>query len=373
MAAVKPGILILTPFYHPNIGGVETHLSDLVSELTKDYYVYVHTYSPLTTPNVKWKKNETHKNIEIYRYQWIGKSIFHWIEKYPFLDFIYLTPYLFIRTFIWLLFNHRKIKTIHSQGLNAALIGNIFQKIFKIRHITSIHAIYSFQKNNLSTKFVKNILQNTNHVLSLSKASKEELVSIGLPPDHISIYTYWINLNIFKPASQKIKHRRLTILFVGRLIKKKGILTLIQVAKSLHYVNFNFIGVGPLSKYLSHIQKQMSNLKYFGAIANNQLPFYYQQADMICVPSQYEEGFGRVVMESLACGLPAIVSDRGGLKEAVDDTVAFTIPPRAENIKQVIVNMANNSNELRHLQQNCRTYATAHYSSGNIKLITKYY
>ena len=54
---------ILTPFFSPNIGGVETHLDDLVNGLDKGgYKVYVQTYSPITTEGVAWKSYEKRGN-----------------------------------------------------------------------------------------------------------------------------------------------------------------------------------------------------------------------------------------------------------------------------------------------------------------------
>ena len=92
------GILIISPFFYPNIGGVETHLSDLVKELSKKYKVFVHTYSPITTQNTSWQKKEKSKNLVIFRHGWFGKNLFHKLEKYSILQFLYLTPYLFLKT-----------------------------------------------------------------------------------------------------------------------------------------------------------------------------------------------------------------------------------------------------------------------------------
>ena len=96
MVDKKPGILILSPFFSPNIGGPESHLDDLVSALDKgEYKVFVQTYSPITTRNVVWEPREKKgDSIEITRYRWVGKNLFHKLENYPFLDFLYLTPYL---------------------------------------------------------------------------------------------------------------------------------------------------------------------------------------------------------------------------------------------------------------------------------------
>ena len=133
MAKQKRGILILTPFYSPNIGGVESHLDDLVAALDeKRYRVFVQTYSPLTTDNTQYEKEEYQGNsVQINRHKWIGKNLFHKLENHPILDFLYLTPYLFIRSFFFMITNSKKIETIHAQGLNAGIIGVLLKIVFK--------------------------------------------------------------------------------------------------------------------------------------------------------------------------------------------------------------------------------------------------
>ena len=75
----KKGVLILTPFFSPNIGGVETHLDDLVAALAeKEYQVFVQTYSPITTKNTFWKSRESNESyLHIRRYKWFGGNIFN--------------------------------------------------------------------------------------------------------------------------------------------------------------------------------------------------------------------------------------------------------------------------------------------------------
>ena len=64
------GILILTPFFSPNTGGVETHLDDLVEYLVKrSYQVYVLTYQPLMN-NIQAQSVEKKPNLEIRRIKW---------------------------------------------------------------------------------------------------------------------------------------------------------------------------------------------------------------------------------------------------------------------------------------------------------------
>jgi glycosyltransferase involved in cell wall biosynthesis len=129
MAPVK-SILHITPFFRPNIGGVETHLHDLITELQKRHYSQtVLTYSPIST-NATYKKTEQSTNLFIRRFYLPGHDLFHKLEKFPLLNFLYITPILLLRTIIWFTIKHPHIDTIHSHGLNAALIGIVIKKIF---------------------------------------------------------------------------------------------------------------------------------------------------------------------------------------------------------------------------------------------------
>jgi glycosyltransferase involved in cell wall biosynthesis len=114
-------VLIVTPFFLPNIGGAETYVFELTEYLrTHGCEVNVLTYQPVTTPGARGARLEKRENITIRRYQWIGFNLFNKLEKYPFINFLYLTPYLLLRSFIWMLFNHKKVEVIDAQGFNSA-------------------------------------------------------------------------------------------------------------------------------------------------------------------------------------------------------------------------------------------------------------
>lgn len=362
------GVLIISPFFSPNIGGVETHLTDLTSKLSKKYKVFVHTYSPLTTTNTSWTKLEKSKNLTIYRHLHFGKSLFHYLEKYPILQFLYLTPHLFIKSYLWLLFNHSKITIIHSHGFNGAFIGHYLSRIFGKKHIISTHAVYDYLKpSSLLLKLI-----NQSHItLTLSSASQKQLISWGVNPTKLAIYKYWIDLNIFKPTNPKCK--KFTVLFVGRLIAKKGVKLLVKIAQKLTNLNFVFIGTGPLESYLQTISNKYNNIKFLGKIDNKLLPKYYSQSHLLCVPSLYQEGFGRVVMESVACGTPVLASNLGGLPEALDNSVSILIKPVLNNLSASILKLYQNKNLYNKLSSHCRLYALSNFSFKNISLITKYY
>jgi glycosyltransferase involved in cell wall biosynthesis len=381
MSQNKKGILILTPFFSPNIGGVETHLDDLVSALDdKGYRVFVQTYSPITTKNTSWKTRELDgNNIQITRYLWFGEKLFHKLEKYPILDFLYLTPYLFIRSFFFMLSNANNIQVIHAQGLNAGIIGIILKVIFKKRFLISLHAIYNnIDGHNFAARLARMIINSSDVTLGMSKPVNDQFNKTGKRTS-IKEYRYWVNLNLFKPENLKKSRNkvgiddRFTVLFVGRLIPIKGIKQLVKIARELEQIQFVFIGSGPLESFLKSSSDQISNIKFLGQVQNADLPPYYNSADLFCIPSQYEEGLGRVVMESVACGTPVVGSNRGGISEALNESVSILIEPTHSNLKNAIEMLYINKKKLKALKNCCRDYAIINYSKQNLDLITRHY
>lgn len=369
MATIK-GILILTPFFSPNIGGVETHLDDLVDELNHHHInSYVLTYSPLTS-NKKYQRIENKKYSRIFRFKWFGYQLFPKLEKYPILDFLYLTPYLLIRSYIWLLFNHQKISLIHSHGFNAAFIGNILSKLFRIPHLCSTHAIYE-NINGLSQKITVWQLKKCQQILCLSQKSKYQLINWGVNPKKLSLYHHWINLKKFTEIP--VKNKKFNVLYVGRLIPKKGIKLFIKVAKKLPKINFIIVGGGQLQNYVMAQCQKNNNLSYIGEINNQDLPSIYQKSSIFAITSQYPEGFGRTPLEALACGLPILGSNLGAIPEALDDSVSILFKPTLKNFVSNIKTISQNKKLYKKLQNNTRRYAIKNFSSKNFNVILQAY
>lgn len=372
MAPIKT-ILHITPFFPPNIGGVETHLHDLTTILNqKNYRQIILTYSPLST-NVPYQKIEDNHNLYIRRFYLYGHNLFHKLEKHPLLNLTYITPYLLFRSIIWILIHRPKIDTIHSHGLNAAIIGIIIQKIFQIpNHITSIYSTYdNVPLNSFGTKFMVYILNHVNHILTQSNQSVEQLICIGVIKDNISRYYHWIDLNRFKPISKTSKI--FSILFIGRLIPAKNALTLAKIAANFPKIIFNFVGTGPDYDSLKQLSQKYSNIQLQGDVPYSKLHQYYQSNSLFCLPSKYHEGWGRVLAESVSCGTPVITTNLGGTTEAVDDKVAIITTPTVNNFTSAIKKLTTNSKEYLRLKNNCRHFALSHYSPTNIKYIIKYY
>lgn len=367
-------VLQLTVHLFPNVGGVETHLSDLFNSLAKKgWQVFALAYQPLST-NTDWKILEQKKDLTILRIPWL-RGLFEKLVNYPSLEFIYLVPGLFFVTPIVIFFY--KPQVLHAHGLSAAVSAIFWGKIFRIRTVVSLHSIYSFPKEGLYRNFVKLIFSNCDVILSLSKKSNEEVQALGIK-NEAKVFTYWIDLQMFKkvPDAKKILkwEGKFVVLFVGRLIEEKGIKVLLKAAALWNNkINLVLAGSGLLSEYVLQQAKKIKNISYLGKIDQSKLPTYYSAADCLIVPSTSEEGFGRVIIESLACSTPVIAANRGAISEAMDTTVGKFFETTPQSIKQVVEYVYKHPLELKGMVNKSRNFAERRYSESNVETIIQAY
>lgn len=364
-------ILEITAHYYPNVGGVETHLLDLVKYLNRqNNEVSVLTYQPLTT-KTSWRVFSKEDKVSIFRIPWIP-GLFYIFVKYPFLEFIYLFPGLFIITPLIIFLKSPNV--IHAHGLIAGFVAVIWGKLLNKRVVVATHSIYHFPKNGVYRQLVKTIFNMSDYVMGLSRQSVEEIISLGIPKEKVSLFTYWVDLNKFSKVSNakdRLAWKDLfVVLFIGRLISEKGIKELIQAAK-LWNPNIVLViaGSGPLEEEIKAYSK--NNIKYLGLLSQEELPLYYSAADIVVVPSIHDEGFGRVILEALACGTPVMGANRGAIPEAMDNTVGRIISVTPIEIAKVIDYFYNNQKALKLLSSNTRKFAQAKYSEKNAQIITK--
>ena len=114
-----------------------------------------------------------------------------------------------------------------------------------------------------------------------------------------------------------IKANDKVILFVGKLIRKKQPDLLLRAfAEVQKYLSCHlvFVGTGPLQKQLetSCQTQKITNVHFAGFINQSQIAHVYHSANILVLPSAYQETWGLVVNEAMACGVPAVVSTRVG-------------------------------------------------------------
>ena len=136
----------------------------------------------------------------------------------------------------------------------------------------------------------------------------------------------------YAPGGEKL------ILFVGKLVPKKGVDVLLSALARLEgNSRLIVVGGGPLEGAIDARIRELGlteRVARTGWLRNDELPSYYAAADVVCVPSVIDphgetEGMPVVVQESLACGKALVASDVSGIPDLVQDRVnGFLVPAR---------------------------------------------
>lgn len=211
-------------------------------------------------------------------------------------------------------------------------------------------------KKNITRFFLKKMLKmspkiisvSNNQIINLNEEYKKKAVVI----------TNGVDLNKFKPIA-KIKQKKNIVLFVGRIIRDKGIGEILSVAKQLTQYEFWFAGKGDLSNEIN-----LSNTKYLGEKNSDELVKLYNQAT-ICVLPSYHEGFSNVGLETIACGRSLICTP--DFSEYIENGKdGIIIPAKDEkSLKDAIVDLMTNEKKRKMLEKNARKKALK-YSWDNV-------
>ena len=123
-------------------------------------------------------------------------------------------------------------------------------------------------------------------------------------------------------------------LTVRRLVYKNGIDTLLDCAKLAVAKNpkivFVAVGKGPDLESVRAQVAQLglsSNFRLAGFVSDADLSSYYNLADLFVLPSKSGEGLPLVANEAMACGLPVVATDVGGIKEILPKKYGKLVPP----------------------------------------------
>ncbi|MCL5124901.1 MAG: glycosyltransferase family 4 protein [Deltaproteobacteria bacterium] len=373
-------VLIICPFTAPNQGGVESHIQKLLKFLAKKKAkAIVVSYTPLTTP-VKAPWYEKKENYEIFRMPWFGSGWFPKIEIKNCHKLLYLVPGLLALSLFVGIKRNKEIGVIHAHGFAAGFVGVCLGALIRKRKVISTHAIYNFENRPLLAHIIKFILSPYDFILAVGEPSRQELIKIGIPENKIAIHPNWVDTDLFKPQQGTFSSERLTAIFVGRGLEKKGIFLFGELAKKNPKIDFIArVAEGPdrdsfIRKY--HNQKNLdirTNLpldfdKKMKVIRNE-----YQSADVFIMPSLYAEGFAAVVLEAASSGLAIISSNLGTLPSILNGSGAYLVKPTVENFSLALRTLSGDKETLRKLKRKSRTFALKNYSDKNAEVIYNSY
>lgn len=242
-----------------------------------------------------------------------------------------------------------KIDVITTQDpMLTGLVGYFLKRKFNIPLNVQLHGYYLDNKFwlkdsklfhiwNMIGKFV---IKRADCVRVVSKIIGDDLTNkLGIPCERVVTFPVFMNIDKLKNVStgQDIKEKYqdfdVIVLFVGALIKRKNVDSLlsaaIDVIKKYPKTLFLIVGDGEEKTKLNKLSIKFGieqNTKFEGKVAQSVLPGYYQACGLFVLPSK-EDGWGRVVIEAIACGKPALVSDACGVSDVVIDAECGFVYP----------------------------------------------
>jgi len=170
--------------------------------------------------------------------------------------------------------------------------------------------------------YIKSVLGGVNKIICVSSQAKEQLILRGIPARKIEVIHNGVELTAYRLAADPGSY----ITWVGRVEQAdKNPMLFVKIAQAaktqgLGY-KFRLVGDG---RYLNSLrtyaaQNQVDNLEFAGFISNMQ-PIY-KQASLLCITST-SEALPLNVLEAMACGVPVVSTNVGGLPEIINSPSA---------------------------------------------------
>jgi colanic acid/amylovoran biosynthesis glycosyltransferase len=161
--------------------------------------------------------------------------------------------------------------------------------------------------------------------VSCSAYVRRRGLEMGYPADRTIVHSIGVDIDHFKPPL--VRQRGKMVLFVGRLVEKKGCASLLEAMAEVQQrnpaVELVVIGGGPLrAKYEARAAALGVRCRFLGTQPPSTVREWMARATVFCVPSVVAasgdtEGFGMVFIEAQAMGLPVVSTLSGGIPEAV--------------------------------------------------------
>ncbi|UCD92360.1 MAG: glycosyltransferase family 4 protein [Methanobacteriota archaeon] len=310
-------IVQVSPYFYPHVGGVESHVLDLSTELVSRG----HHVSVLTTNLGKMPDKESMMDVEVIRLK-------------P-LSTMFQTP-IVPRTEKYLKNAKADIIHTHSPPPLSSYYAARGCKTANIPFIITYHC--DVEIPILMGKIIAGVYRRTLESYTVKRAEKIIVTSGSY---HATSRTVWkynpriipnaVDANRFNPEVDGSEIREKhgigpdehVILFVGRMVWHKGVEYLIEASKHLENTKFLVVGSGEhLGNYKSMALESgvADRVIFTGRLSWSDLPKCYAASDVFVLPSISRlEAFGITTLEAMATGKAVIVADIPGVREVIDD------------------------------------------------------
>jgi glycosyltransferase involved in cell wall biosynthesis len=217
-------------------------------------------------------------------------------------------------------FAREKYDVIHIHGDWSSLVfGKLLKKITSSKLlIFSLHdelmPIFAHKK------LLPKLLNNAGLIFSTGYSAVSHLQQACNTP--LIFQPSGINSIFFETYNKNFNQKKFTIAIVANLFKKKNIELVLEIAMELKSCKFSIVGEGPHGGYLKNIKevKKINNVEFVGFKQPQEIKQLYRISDCYLLTS-LSEGTPTSMLEAIACGLPIITSNAGGVSNLIKDYV----------------------------------------------------
>ena len=232
-------------------------------------------------------------------------------------------------------------QAVHSHYWLSGWVGQQMATEWRAPHILTFHTLSLIKMQSRAgesepatrQQVERELMASANHIVAFSSHERDAMVRLyQADATRIGLIPCGVDLSLFRPLDQQEVRQKLglngekVLLYVGRIEPLKGLELLLHTAAQLQ--TFEQIrvlvvggGVGRDQEIdrLRELAKSLNVDKVFdfiGRVDQQDLPLYYNAADVCVVPSFYES-FGLAALESMACGTPVVATRAGGLSTII--------------------------------------------------------
>ena len=218
------------------------------------------------------------------------------------------------------------------------------------------------------TGLVSDYLVQASRIIATSEQEMTELLADGFSVDRVMLRYNGIDLEEFRDlpprgafrAKAGIRDDERVIVFLGRLIPRKGADLLIEVLPQLECSNTKLVIAGPegeagYSTVLRMKAREMGierRVLFLGPLYGNDKKSALVDADIFALPSRYEN-FGNAAAEAIACGTPAIVSDRCGIAPLINHRAGLVTSYSSSALAQTLHTLLADDAQYQRLRAGC--------------------
>ncbi|MFD2922536.1 glycosyltransferase family 4 protein [Halobacillus naozhouensis] len=255
------------------------------------------------------------------------------------LNKVFFNIFILIK-FLWEMKKQKpEIIHIHTAAYRAFTKSMFFVKLAKWRQkkvIIHIHSGMFVEFYNKSSKKrqqrINHTLQQCDQIICLSETWKKLFINtFSVDEENYTVLPNAIFIEEFNEVEPLPPNEGKTILFVGKLIKIKGVLDIIEMAKRLKdhsEIKFLIMGDGPLKHVLEEaIDTHNLHMKTLGTLSGKQKAEQFERANLFLLPS-YFEALGLSNLEGMAAGHVVLSTNVGAIPDVItDDQEGYLFEP----------------------------------------------